>query len=97
VLTAFIILSGLSAMIAMMRAGIRTFWAPIEETVPRVRVIEIMPVAFLLILCVMLAVQGGPAMRYMDATAQSLHAPGSYISDVLSTRRLPGPKTEASQ
>jgi multicomponent K+:H+ antiporter subunit D len=97
VLTAFIILSGLSAMIAMMRAGIRTFWAPIEETVPRVRVIEIVPVAFLLILCVMLAVQGGPAMRYMDATAQSLHAPGSYISDVLSTRRLPGPKTEASQ
>ncbi|KQZ96513.1 cation:proton antiporter [Mesorhizobium sp. Root157] len=97
VLVTLIILSGLSAMIAMTRAGIRTFWAPIEGTVPRVRVIEIAPVAFLLVLCLALTVKGGLAMRYMDATAQSLHAPASYVQDVLSAESLPGAKTEAAQ
>lgn len=86
---ALLILSGLAAMIAMVRAGIRTFWAPIEGVaVPRVRVIEIVPVAFLLMLCIAMAVQGGPLMRYMEATAQSLHAPNAYVDGVLSAPRI---------
>lgn len=92
VLIALIILSGLSALIAMMRAGIRTFWAPIEETVPRVRLIEIAPVALLLFLCLVLAVEGGPAMRYMDATARALHAPAAYVQDVLAAGSVPAPQ-----
>lgn len=97
VLVALIILAGLSAMISMTRAGIRTFWAPIEGTVPRVRVIEIAPVAFLLALCVALTVKGGTAMHYMEATAQSLHAPTSYVNNVLSAQSLPGMKSGAAQ
>ena len=92
---ALLILSGLSAMLAMMRAGIRTFWAPVEGVVPRVLVMEIAPVAFLLLLCLALTVEGGPAMRYMNATAQSLHQPSAYISDVLSARPVPNPEPEA--
>lgn len=96
-LVALLLLAGLSAMIAMTRAGIRAFWAPIEGTVPRVRITEIVPVAFLLLLCLVLTVQGGPVMRYMDATAQALHAPAGYVRDVLSAPRVPGPEAEGAR
>lgn len=92
-----LIVSGLSAMLAMMRAGIRTFWAPVEGVVPRVLVMEIAPVAFLLLLCVALTVKAGPAMRYMDATAHALHAPTDYVRDVLSAKPMPNPGKEGAQ
>lgn len=92
---ALLILSGLSAMLAMMRAGIRTFWAPVEGVVPRVLVMEIAPVAFLLLICLALTVEAGPAMRYMNATAKSLHQPSAYINDVLSAAPVPNPEPGA--
>jgi multicomponent K+:H+ antiporter subunit D len=52
--------------------------------VPRVRVIEMAPVAALLALCIGLTVAAGPAMRYMQDAAQALHAPRPYIEEVLS-------------
>ncbi len=79
-------LSGLAAVIATVRAGIRIFWASPELSVPRVDVLEMAPVALLLALCAALTVQAGPAMRYMQDTAQSLHAPRGYMQDVLSPR-----------
>jgi multicomponent K+:H+ antiporter subunit D len=82
-LLALLILSGLMTLIAMTRAGIRTFWTPEAWTVPRVRIIEMMPVAVLIAACAMLAVQAEPAMRYMQAAATSLHAPDDYIRSVL--------------
>ena len=78
-----LILSGLFAIIAMARVGIREFWASPERTVPHVRLIEIVPVAGLLVLCAVQTVQAGPVMRYLQATAQSLHAPGDYIHGVI--------------
>src|SRR5690606_30963324 len=48
VLVALIILSGLAALVAMMRTGIRTFWAPLEVIVPRVLVVEVAPVMLLI-------------------------------------------------
>ena len=78
-----LILSGMAALIAMTRAGIRAFWASPDRAVPRVRLIEIAPVAVLLILCAMQTIQAGPIMRFMQATAQSLHAPEHYIRGVL--------------
>jgi multicomponent K+:H+ antiporter subunit D len=96
VLTALLLVSGLSGMIAMVRMGIRTFWAPIEGTVPRVRVTEIVPVVFLLTLCMVMAVRGGTVLQYMDATAQSLHAPSSYVRAVLGAESVPPPPTRPS-
>jgi multicomponent K+:H+ antiporter subunit D len=78
-----LILSGLAAVIAMTRAGMRAFWASPDRAVPRVRIIEMAPVAILLILCAMQTIQAGPVMRYMHATAQSLHTPQTYVRDVL--------------
>jgi multicomponent K+:H+ antiporter subunit D len=82
VLLALLSLSGLAAVIAMGRAGVRIFWAT-QRSVPRVRVIEMAPVALLLGLCLALTVAAGPAMRYMQDTAQALHAPRAYIDGVL--------------
>ena len=81
-LLALLSLSGLAAVIAMGRAGVRIFWAT-QRSVPRVRVIEMAPVAALLGLCLALTLAAGPAMRYLQDTAQALHAPRAYIEGVL--------------
>ena len=82
-LIVLLILSGLSALIAMVRAGIRVFWAPVVALVPRVLLIEIVPVIMLLFMTLALTVQAGPIMRFMEATAVSLHEPRSYIEGVM--------------
>jgi multicomponent K+:H+ antiporter subunit D len=82
-LLVLLILSGLAAMIATARAGIRIFWASQSRIVPRVRAIEMAPVAALLALCLGLTAAAAPAMRYMQDTAQALHAPRGYIDGVL--------------
>jgi multicomponent K+:H+ antiporter subunit D len=89
VLMSVLILSGLAALIAMTRAGIRAFWASPDRTVPRVQLIEIGPVVLLLLLCVIQTIQAGPVMRFMEATAQSLHNPQSYIHGVLGPAARP--------
>ena len=82
-LLVILILSGLAATVAMTRAGMRAFWSPLNRSVPRVRGIEIAPVAALLLLCAAQTVQAGPVMRYMRDTAQALHTPRDYIRAVL--------------
>lgn len=88
ILLGVLLLSGFAVMIALMRAGIRVFWVPIESTVPTVRSFEVVPIVGLLLLCVVLTVLAGPVSRYMEATAESLHAPQIYVKDVLSAPRV---------
>jgi multicomponent K+:H+ antiporter subunit D len=64
-LIGLLVLSGLATLIAMTRTGISSFWARMDDSVPRVRVIEMAPVLGLLLICLGLTVGGGPAMRYM--------------------------------
>ena len=85
VLLALVMLSGLAAIIALNRAGMRVFWATPDRSTPRVRVLELAPVALLLALCIALAAAAGPALRYMSEAAHALHAPHRYIEEVLST------------
>jgi multicomponent K+:H+ antiporter subunit D len=85
-LVALLTLSGLASVIALGRTGVRIFWASHERAPPRVGVIEIAPVALLLGLCVSLALQAEPAMRYLQDAAQALHAPRAYIEGVLGPR-----------
>ena len=89
-----LIVSGLAALIAMTRAGIRVFWAAPDRSVPRIRVIEMAPVAALLLLCAWQTVQAGPVMRFMQATADSLHAPQNYVREVLKPGAAPSGETE---
>lgn len=89
IFTVLLLLSGLAALLALSRVGIRAFWAPIDAVVPRVLVVEFVPVIFLLLLTLGLAVKGGPVMRYMDETARAVHAPSSYVDGVLKAPRVP--------
>jgi len=77
-----VILSGIAALISMTRAGIRTFWSSLEGTVPRVLVIEILPVMGLLALTLALTIWAGPVMQYMEATIRTLSDPGIYVDAV---------------
>ncbi|BCH56324.1 monovalent cation/H+ antiporter subunit D [Agrobacterium vitis] len=92
-LIVLVILSGIAALISMTRAGIRTFWSSIEGTVPRVLVIEIVPVMFLLALTLALTIQAGPAMHYMDTTIRTLSNPENYIDAVRNATQIPGFKS----
>jgi multicomponent K+:H+ antiporter subunit D len=86
-LAALLIISGLAVLIAMSRAGISTFWAPVDPVVPRVLLVEILPVGMLLAATVALTVQAGPVMRFMEATAEGLHQPRSYVEKVMEQPR----------
>ena len=82
-LASLLIISGFAALVALVRTGINTFWATLEEAPADVQVIEIVPVVTLLALCIVMAVMAGPILGYMDAAAQALYTPAGYINDVL--------------
>jgi multicomponent K+:H+ antiporter subunit D len=93
-LVALLLSSGFAAVIAMSRAGIRIFWLPLETTPPRVRLIEIAPILGLLLLSGILTVQARPVVRFIEAAAESLHAPDAYIHGVLGPNWPPAPDRE---
>jgi multicomponent K+:H+ antiporter subunit D len=88
-LAVLVVVSGLVALIALSRMGIRTFWAPVEPLNPRITLLETGPVLFLLGLLVALMMLAGPAMDLMVATAADLHDPGRYLDAVLGAERVP--------
>ena len=82
VFVTLVILGGLATLIALTRAGIRTFWGSIEGTVPRVLVMEIVPVMLILALTATLTIKAGPALAYADATVRSIIKPDIYSQGV---------------
>jgi multicomponent K+:H+ antiporter subunit D len=84
-LTIVVLATGFAAVIALTRIGIRLFWAG-ERRTPRLRVLEAAPVAFLVMLCLVLSAFSGPAMTFFEATARSLHDPQTYIRTVLAAQ-----------
>jgi multicomponent K+:H+ antiporter subunit D len=81
-LLVLLVVSGLAATVALARAGVRVFWSE-GRSVPRVRLIEMVPVAALLAACIALTVAAGPVLGYLQHAAQALHAPAGYIEEVL--------------
>jgi multicomponent K+:H+ antiporter subunit D len=94
---ALLILSGLLALTAMCRAGIRTLWSPEDREVPRIRLLEIVPVLGLLLACVGLTIWAGPVLAYMESTARALHDPTAYVGHVQIAPRIKPPLAEADQ
>lgn len=82
-LIVLLLVSGLVAVISLGRAGVRLFWASEGRSVPRVRVIEMLPIGALIGLCVAMLVGAGPAMRYLEEAAVALHDSDRYIEEVL--------------
>ena len=91
-LLALLIGTGLLALIALTRAGILHFWATYDRAAPKLRVLEGLPIVFLLGGCAAMTLQAGPVMGYMQATAEALHTPQLYVRAVMSARPIPGPQ-----
>jgi multicomponent K+:H+ antiporter subunit D len=85
---AAVLATGVAAMIALTRAGARLFWSVRGRTTPRLRIIEVAPTAFLILLCVALTAGAGPVMAYLDSAARSLHSPEIYIRVVTGGREV---------
>jgi len=84
VLLALITLSGLAAIMAMARAGMRIFWGSRLRS-HRIRMVEIVPVAGVLAVCLGLTAAAGPVMGYMQQAEREVHSPRAYVEKVLST------------
>ncbi|HQQ71354.1 MAG TPA: cation:proton antiporter, partial [Alicycliphilus sp.] len=95
-LLALMIGTGLLALLALTRSGIRHFWASQDRGSPQLRVLEGLPVALLLGACIVLTLQAEGVMRFTTATANALHAPGGYIRAVLTATPRPSPAPEAA-
>ncbi|MFA5677291.1 MAG: monovalent cation/H+ antiporter subunit D [Pseudomonas sp.] len=87
---ALIILSGLAAIISLMRFGVRAFWAVPDAKPPRLHLTEALPISMLLLLCISISIAAGPTSRYMERTSAALHEPQLYIERVLSSPARPG-------
>lgn len=97
-LVGLLIGSGIVALIALTRIGILHFWATYDRASIQVRVMEGLPIAGLLMLCIMMTVQAGPVMRFMQNTAVSLHNPSEYVQFVLTAKPIPSmPAKQATQ
>jgi multicomponent K+:H+ antiporter subunit D len=78
--------SGLLAAVALMRVGMRHFWTTQDRPAPRLRVVETLPIAALLLASVGIVVQAQSVLGYARATADALHQPARYIDAVLAQR-----------
>ena len=90
-LLTLVIASGLLALVALTRAGIRFFWTPVDRAAPMLRMAEALPILLLISICVGFTVRGEAVMNYARATAASLYDPSHYIRSVLSARPKPTP------
>jgi len=86
VLIATVLMSGFAGVIALTRIGMSLFWTISERRTPRLRVLEVAPVALLVLACIGLGAAAGPVTSYLQSTARSLHDPQTYIRTVLSAR-----------
>jgi multicomponent K+:H+ antiporter subunit D len=86
VLAVAVLVTGFAGVVSLTRIGMRLFWSPAARRTPRLRIVEAASVAFLVVLCLGLSMASGPVMRFLEATARSLHAPDTYIENVLTLR-----------
>ena len=90
-LLGLLLVGGLLTIVAMSRAGVRYFWATYDRPVPRLRIIETLPIGVLLLLVGALVWQADAVLRYVNATARGLHDPRDYIGTVVSAKPVPSP------
>lgn len=95
---ALVIVGGLAAIIALMRLGVRIFWASGDIAPPRLQFTEAAPITALVTFCVLLTVQAGPVFDYLDRTVAGLTQTTTYGERVLHepavTRMLPQQEAE---
>ena len=96
VLLGLLLGSGLLSTIALSRAGVRYFWAPHGNPMQRLRIVECVPIAALLVVFAALTIRAEAIVDFTRAAAQGVIAPADYIAAVLTAVPVPGPKRDAS-
>lgn len=81
-LIVLLVASGFAATIALLRFGVRTFWAT-EVITPRLNLTEVLPLGLLLSLLLVLTVAAGGAFEYLGRAADELHRTDLYLDRVL--------------
>lgn len=82
-LITLIILSGLTTLVALTRAGIDLIWTPAEDSPVHLNVTEIVPIGLLLAACLVSMIMAGPIFSYMEAVAADLGDASLYIDAVM--------------
>jgi multicomponent K+:H+ antiporter subunit D len=98
-LMALVLVSGLVSVTALLRFGVRTFWASSAANhgaPPRLHRSEVAPVVFLLALSAFMTVEAGPIFGYLGRASDAIHRPGDYIERVLGAPAVPGPAVIAA-
>jgi multicomponent K+:H+ antiporter subunit D len=90
-LFALLIVSSLTASIALLRVFMAHFWAVQGRPAQPLRRIELLPIILLLAGCLLLAAGGERALRYTRAAAAMLHTPQVYMEAVLRMQPVPAP------
>lgn len=81
--SAVLIISGLAAMIALMRSGINTFWVSLDGVLPAVRMVEIVPIVLFLFIGLVMTIWAQPVMSFMETATATLYTPRGYVDAVL--------------
>ncbi|MEH3116136.1 MAG: monovalent cation/H+ antiporter subunit D [Methylorubrum populi] len=89
-LIAALTLSSLGTLIPLVRLGIFSLWVPHDDPPPVLRPPEFASLSLLLAACVALALWGGPALAYAEATVRWLAQPQAYVRAVLDGVTAPG-------
>lgn len=96
VIMAIIIISGMAAIISLMRFGVRVFWSNPEAQAPHLHPSEALPTSGLLLCCIILSIAAGPASDYLERASAALHQPQHYIERVLTTEPVATSVTEVT-
>lgn len=91
ILIALMVVGGLAAIIALMRLGVRIFWASGVVTPPRLKVNETVSIGGLVMLCVLLTVQAENVFGYLGRTTEGLMRNSDYTLRVLSEQPVQRP------
>ncbi len=82
-LIALIVAAGLAAIIALMRLGVRIFWASGVTTPPRLQATEVASIGGLVVLCVTLTLQAGTVFDFLARTSEGLLRSTDYSQHIL--------------
>lgn len=91
VLIGLLVVSSLSALVGLTRAGVQMLWAPVNRPVPTVSLVEWLPIASLCAMGVLLALYAAPLMKITTDIADSLYTPSRYVQALERTVPVPRP------
>ncbi|GEL39637.1 putative K(+)/H(+) antiporter subunit D [Methylorubrum extorquens] len=96
-LIAALTLSSLGTLIPLVRLGIFSLWVPHDDPPPTMRTPELASLSVLLAACIALALWGGPALAYSEATVRWLSQPQDYVRAVLDSGKGEAGKSSAGK